>query len=305
MQAQIKNVKDWGKFNTPSEHDAKIEELLKCMHEIEARLDEDWQIVVDKPGLKVYCPSQKRDVKVLSCYAHATLDCSASVALQVLNDENLLKDMDPNVDKLTVLERDHHNRFTHVVMKGMYYTAPREVVTLDHWRVDENGAVLKAAFSVDRQDVPEHPDPSVRIRAFTEAWTMIIPDAHDDNKTHVKFQVDIDVRLEFVPQWVLKMVAGSAQKVNARDFATNLKQVNTICQKRQRALPKSHLIVNQGGKAIVELDANTSSVEEEKVLDFSDLRTIDVIIPFILVTCFSAAHWLAVSAAAAAAAASD
>jgi hypothetical protein len=291
MQRQRALVRSFGTPCVPAEHAAVVEEQLAKHNTFKARLESEWYKVTENGSFRTYAPKQSDGIKELRCYAEGTLDCSLSVALSLFNDATLLKTLDQNVERIDVLHQDAHNSVKHVTMKGIMFTAPREVVSFDHWRVDPaTNAVHKCGFSIERADVPEHPDPSVKVRAKTRGWSIVTPDEHEDNKVHLQMSVDIDVRLEHVPAWVQRTVGGSAQKINAQTFAANLATINKLAKAAQRKAPSSHVVVNQGGEVAKDgADAVVAEPIAKEVDDFSDLRALDVLIAIMLCVTYSSA----------------
>mmetsp|Transcript_1992 Transcript_1992/g.3246 ORF Transcript_1992/g.3246 Transcript_1992/m.3246 type:complete len:311 (+) Transcript_1992:88-1020(+) len=278
MERQIDAVKSWGRPGIPEAHKDQIDKLLAQVDNIEGELATKWTKVYDSKGIKTWAPAASDNVKLLSFYAEATVGCSAAVAFETINDENLLKQLDPNVEKIQVLESDYHNRYSYVQMKGVYWTAPRDFCTLDHWFAKENGTIYKATLSVDRPEAPEHPNPKTRVRAYTYGWTVVRPDPLDEAKCFVQTKVDLDIRMDQVPKWVQKTFAGSAQKVNAQSAAAHLAQITVMARKKQRGVPFSHILVNQGGeinpeklKAIAHPDNKAGAVVIDQLseLDFA------------------------------------
>jgi hypothetical protein len=288
MQRQRALVRSLGAPCVPAEYAAAVEEQLTKHKTFRANLESEWYKVSDNGSFRTYAPKQSDGIKELRCYAEGTLDCSLSVALSLFNDATLMKTLDSNVERIDVLHQDAHNSVKHVTMKGIMFTAPREVVTIDHWRVDPaTNAVLKCGFSIERADRPEHPDPRVKVRAKTRGWSVVSPDEHDDNKVHLQMSVDIDVRLEHVPAWVQRTVGGSAQKINAQTFAANLQTINKLARAAQLKAPSSHVVVNQGGEIVKEIA--DVRVVEHVAQPVSDFYFHDVLIAVILCVIYSSA----------------
>lgn len=294
MERQSKNVVDWGKSTMHDQYKEQIDELLKNMNELPERLKEDWKLAVDKKDKKVYLATKERqkNSKEITCYSKVTVDACASLVFKILNNVDIVKQTDPNIDKIKILEQDYHNRYVHTLFKSLFYQPPREAVTYDNWYVDETGTIYKTLFSIDRDEIPVDKEKKI-LRAYTKAWTKITPDKYDDNKTTIETKMDLNLRLEDLPGWILKMVGPSMVTKNALD---KINQMESYLKKHIKKAPSSHIVLNEGGKTI-SLDGGEEHQEkkEEGPIEFSDLQLIDIFIPVVLIFVYSLAVYIPVS----------
>ena len=109
--------------------------------------------------------------------AECRLQCPARLVFDVFASADSAKIMEPSIKDIFELERlDAHTSVSHVVMKSIMFTSPRECVLVRHWRaLEENGTILEVQFSVEHASVPD--GSGGRVRALqTVGGSVIVPE---------------------------------------------------------------------------------------------------------------------------------
>mmetsp|Transcript_7900 Transcript_7900/g.12774 ORF Transcript_7900/g.12774 Transcript_7900/m.12774 type:complete len:298 (+) Transcript_7900:99-992(+) len=290
MLKQKSLVEDWGKAIVHDDHADRIDDQIRMMRS--GVSEKDWVFGGVDGGFKYWIPSVS-DVKELRCWVEGTFDCSAQCFFETVKDAKVHMQLDGSIAKIDELEQyDMHNVAYHVVMKPMYYTAPRDVVNFDHWQTDEEtGDIYKVGFSIDHDKAPRSENESKMCRAFSWGGTVIKPDLHDERKCTVTTYLSIDVRLDTVPNWIVRAFAGRAQKMNAQEMVAKMKKLNKICAKNQRRLPARHVMVNSGGVVSTDLlddqaAATAKHAQEDEATAYSALQATDVAFALVAATAY-------------------
>lgn len=247
MLQQREDVESWGETSIPAEHHRQVRRQIR---ELKALAhgpggDGDWRLIGNKAGFRYYAPG--KTAKSLRCWAEGSFPCSAQVAVDLIGDDAIAMKLDKNIASLSVLETlSDFSRVAHIQMKPLYFTAARDVVIFENRHTDpETGTIYKVNFSVDHAAAPEA---GKTVRAFATGVTSLEPDPLNAHSVKIRILVDIDVRMDQVPSWVLKAFGGAAQSQNAQAFADNLATLKKMAEARQRACPAQHVVLNEGGR---------------------------------------------------------
>ncbi|GBG25989.1 Steroidogenic acute regulatory protein, mitochondrial [Hondaea fermentalgiana] len=308
MEAQRALVEAWGSPLLPEGKEDVVQKEIDALDELDPE-SPAWRKVGEIGGFKYYVPRKSTDLAELQCWAEGVFDFSLTTLVDLLADKSIAKRLDPNIDAVRTLEEiDNHNRVAHVLMKPMYFTAPRDSVSHEHWQTTSDGVMYRISFPVDHPAEPQSQDVSKRVRALARSCARIQPDPLDPNKTYYRINVSIDVRLDMVPKWIQRTFGSQAQKMNAQNFASNLDKLNKIGRAKIRGKPPSpvsHIVLNEGGMLSFEAQAmlaqeriikkkrhQTQTPHDDDIEPWSDLRPLDIFIAISVASTYCAALFL-------------
>lgn len=302
MDEQREFVEDWGKPILPKGKEDIIEKEIQALNQLSEESPE-WRLVGSIGGFKYYMPKDG-DLTELRCWAEGTFDFSLTKLVALLGDKPLAKKLDPNVDSISTLEEfDYHNKVTHIVMKSMYFTAPRDVVSHEHWQTTPDGTMYRVSFATEHELAPPSPDQSKRVRALVRSCARLKPDPTSSDKCSYRIYCSINVRLDMVPKWIQRTFGSQALKMNAQNFAVNLDKLHKLGRRYQtRAYTSSafsHIALNNNGKlsdTAQQLYNKAKSQQEKKAVAMNqdqsiweDVRFVDVAMALVVASSYFAA----------------